>query len=75
VSKKPIKIWRFDSAPEKYKNYFDSSDADWLAFIPSEVLKEEGDYIPFLEEGTSFGCCCVEKKKVKDGEVWLGYHA
>ncbi|MCD6427737.1 MAG: hypothetical protein J7L03_06570 [Caldisericaceae bacterium] len=69
-----IKIWRYEKAPEKYKKLY-SDDVDWVAFIPNEVLKEEKGYIPFLEENTPFAWCCVEKFKVKNGEVWFGCHA
>ena len=69
---KPIEIWDFYSAPKEYKSMFDDDDADWLAVIPKRYLKS---YIGFLEEGTSFGCCCVDKKKIKDGEIWVGRHA
>jgi len=70
-----IQIWRFEDAPEEYRKHFSEDDADWLAFVPNYLLKKEGDYIPFLEEGTSFGCCRVEEVKIKEGKILVGYHA
>ena len=70
---KPIQIWKFSDAPEKYRGYFDSDDADWLALIPKERAEE---YIPFLEENTPFGPCWVDLIYQGDGSyLKVGYHA
>lgn len=44
---RPIRIWEFENAPEKYKKLCDPDDIDWLAFIPKEVY-ENNYYFPFF---------------------------
>jgi hypothetical protein len=71
--KKMIKVWRFEDAPENYKNLSENGgDEDWLAFVPKAL---ENEYISLFDEGTSFGVCCVNEYKVKDGVVYIGAHA
>lgn len=74
---RPIKIWRFDVAPIRYQKLREpGGDEDWIALVPKEVWKSEYDYIPFLEEGTSFGCCSVSKDKLPNGDmILIGAHA
>ena len=70
---KPIIVWRFCDAPDKYQSLFDCDDADWLALIPKEMADE---YIQFLEDNTPFAPCCTEMVWQKDGSyLKVGYHA
>jgi hypothetical protein len=72
---KPILIWKFEEAPKIYQRLSNhGGDEDWIAFIPRHIIMR-GVTPMFLEEGTAFGCCDVEKHKVYDGEVWIGAHA
>ena len=69
---KPIQIWKFSDAPEKYRGYFDSDDADWLAILPASLADE---YITWLDE-PFFGCCAVQNHQLKDGTLLkVGYHS
>lgn len=68
-----IKIWAYEDAPLKYKRLY-RDDVDWVAFIPLWIFRK-GYYLDFLEEGTPFACCHVEKKRVEGGEVWFGCHS
>ena len=74
---KAIKIWRFENAPVKYQELTKhGGDEDWVALVPKEVWKSEYAYIPFLEEGTSFGCCDVSRDKLANGDmILIGAHA
>jgi hypothetical protein len=68
-----IKVWRFDDAPERYRNLSQhGGDEDWLAFVPSRMAE---DWIGWLEEGTSFGVYRVSRTKVRGGVVVIGAHA
>ena len=67
-----IQIWRFYDAPAYYQEGFDEDDADWLAFIP---LCYADEYLGFLAEGSSFGCCRVAEKEIEGGIIRVGYHA
>ena len=67
-----IKVWRFEDAPEKYKALSDhGGDEDWLAFVP-ETMKDR--YIPWMDDGSSFGCCRVSEHTVDGGVVRIGAH-
>ena len=72
--KPAIKIWRFEDAPKELRDQCDDGgDEDWLALIPKPLACA---YIGFLDEGTAFGCCCVEVHKLKNGdEIRVGKHA
>jgi len=71
--RKLIKIWRFWDAPEEYRKLSNhGGDEDWVAFVP-DSLKDE--YIGFLEEGTSFGCCSVSEHSIPGGTILIGAHA
>ena len=73
---RPIRIWRFKDIPKKYRRIItDWDDIEWVAFVPKEVLEREGYYIAFMEVGTPFGWCEVKTYELKDGELWVGYHA
>lgn len=54
-----IRVWRFQDAPDNLR-YLSSSggDEDWLALIPIEM---KDDYIPWMESGSTFGCCSVDE--------------
>ncbi len=68
-----IKIWKFCDAPRKYRELStNGGDEDWVAFIPDNMKDE---YIGFLEEGTSFGCCSVAELEVPGGIIRIGAHA
>lgn len=69
---KPIKVWRFDEAPSKYRKLFDQDDADWLALVPKKIYDKE--YLGWLD-GPHFGCRKVEIKDHRDGEIYVGYHS
>lgn len=71
---KPIQIWRFKEAPEEFRTLSDhGGDEDWLALIPPHLADE---WIPWLEENTSFGCFRVSKHKLPDGSVVkIGAHS
>lgn len=75
--KNTIKIWRFEDAPKKFQNLStNGGDENYIAFIPDSYLKDNYDSIPsFFEEGTSFGICCVEKIKIKNGTILIGSHS
>lgn len=68
-----IAIWRFHDAPIEYRVLStNGGDKDWIAFIPDEL---EGEYIGWLEQGTSFGCCDVSEYHVPGGKIRIGSHA
>ena len=74
--KEPIQIWSFYDAPEELQSLSDNGgDEDWVAIIP-EHLKDE--WIGWLEEGTSFGCCRVQEldhPTLKGYKVRIGSHS
>lgn len=74
MKKQPIELWRFKDAPQKYQELSscNGDDADWLVFIPNEF---KDAYLPFFEEGSSFGVCTVETIPVFRGIVKIGYHS
>jgi len=68
-----IVVWRFHDAPTEYQGLSDhGGDEDWLAFVP-EALSEE--WIGWMTEGTSFGCCSVSEHRVAGGVVRIGAHS
>lgn len=70
---KMITVWRFEDAPEAYRQLSTSGgDEDWIAFIP-EAMKDR--YIPWTEEGSPFGCCGVDEFSVDGGVIRIGSHA
>lgn len=76
--KEPIKIWKFEDAPEQLRERStNGGDEDWVALIPP-YLKDE--WLGFLESGTSFGCCDVDEilipaGKYKGYELRIGSHS
>ena len=68
-----IIIWKFNDAPKYFRDLSENGgDEDWVAFVP-DALKDE--YIGFLDEGSSFGCCTVEEHDVDGGRIYIGCHA
>lgn len=68
-----ILVWRFHEAPPQYQALSDhGGDEDWVAFIPDSLA---GEWIGWLQEGTSFGCCRVSEHSVDGGVVRIGAHA
>jgi hypothetical protein len=74
--KPPITIYQFTDAPQELQNLSDNGgDEDWLAIVPKHLKKE---WIPWMEEGSTFGCCCVNKYKhptLKGYEIRIGCHS
>ena len=69
---KTIIIWRFEDAPEDFRNLSDNGgDEDWVAFVPKELAK---DYIRFLNEGI-FSNACQQIIISGVGAVIIGSHA
>lgn len=68
-----IQVWRFCDAPEEYQNLSaHGGDEDWLAIVP----KEADGWIPWMDEGSSFGCCSVSEHFLENGDkVFIGAHA
>lgn len=56
-----IKIWRWEDAPQEYKDLSEhSGDEDWVAFVPDSLNIE---YIFWMNEGTIDG---YVKIKIED---------
>jgi len=71
--RRAILVWRFHEAPSEYQKLSThGGDEDWLAYVPAS-LKDE--WIGWLEEGSSFGCCSVTLHEVPGGIVKIGAHA
>ncbi len=68
-----IKIYKFNDAPEELKKLStNGGDEDWIAIIPPNLQDE---YIPWFEEGSSFGCFKVEEYMLGNGDkVLIGCH-
>lgn len=70
----PIKIWRFDDIPKKYKISV-GGDEDWVAVVPKEYI-EKYKFLPiFLSAGRDFGVCNVIRIEVDGDRVLIGKHA
>lgn len=70
---KTIKVWRYEDAPKHYQALStNGGDEDWIAFVPSAL---EGEWIGWLEEGTVYGCCCVDEHAVDGGVIRIGCHS
>lgn len=68
-----IKIWSFYDAPPEYHSLSQNGgDEDWVAFVPDSMTDQ---WLPWLEEGSSFGCSSVEVYEVEGGEIRIGCHA
>ena len=70
----PIMVWKFSEAPlELRKLSSHGGDEDWLAILPASM---KDDWIPWMESGSSFGCCDVSEHVLEDGRVVrIGAHA
>lgn len=72
----PIKVWKFQDAPEELRNLSThGGDEDWLAIIPPQMTNK---YISWMGEGTPFGVCDVKiyEHPTKEGyEIAIGAHA
>ena len=72
----PIKVWKFHDAPTLLRELStNGGDEDWIALVPNSY---EGEYISWMQEGTPFGCCCVDKYTHEDYEgfeIFIGCHA
>lgn len=68
-----IRVWAFHDAPKDLQALSGhGGDEDWLALIPSGMV---GQWIPWTESGTAFGCCDVSEHQLPDGRmVRIGAH-
>lgn len=70
---KSILVWPFKDAPPEYKILSTSGgDEDWLAFVPDHL---KDSWIPWMEDGSVFGCAGVEEIPVHGGVVRIGSHS
>lgn len=69
-----IIIWKFEDAPPEYQALSPhGGDEDWLARVPASMA---GDWIPWMQAGSEFGCCDVSCHGLPDGsEIRIGAHA
>lgn len=74
MEKEPIKVWRFEGAPEEYKKLSEhGGDEDWVALIPPHYTAE---YIGWMDPGGSFGYCKIYEYQLENGfVVRIGAHA
>jgi hypothetical protein len=70
-----IKIYAFNEAPKEYQDLSENGgDEDWIAIISNAFYEERNGYISFLEEGTGFGVCKVQKIKQGANIILIGCH-
>lgn len=69
-----IKVWKYKNAPQELKEMSEhGGDEDWVALLPPSL---NGEWIPWADEGTSFGSCSVQRERLPDGStVLIGAHA
>lgn len=71
-----IRVWKFYDAPEELQALSQhGGDEDWLALIPPKYC---GDWIGWMESGTSFGVCHVSRHthpELPGFEIRIGAHA
>lgn len=69
-----IHVWRFSDAPKQFQELSThGGDEDWVALIPKEMAHE---YIPWMEDGSPFGCCSVSEYQLDGGcVVRIGAHS
>lgn len=69
-----IHVWKFSEAPKQFRELSDhGGDEDWVALVPKELVDL---YIPWMQEGSPFGCCSVSEHKLEGGcVVRIGAHA
>lgn len=69
-----IRIWAFRDAPNEFQGMSQNGgDEDWLAYIPKNYRDA---YIPWMEDGSSFGCSSMDEYEIGNGDVVrIGSHA
>jgi len=71
-----IRIWEWTDAPEELKQLStNGGDEDWVALLPP---KFNGKWISWMDEGSPFGCCCVDDyqhAELPGYTVRIGSHA
>lgn len=71
-----IRVWKFEDAPAELQALSQNGgDEDWIAVIPPNLAK---CWIGWLDEGSSFGCFCVDEFKhpfLEGFIVKIGCHA
>lgn len=66
-----IRVWPWDGAPASLRELStNGGDEDWVALVPVGW-----DCPAWMEQGTMFGCCCVDRFEVLAGTVYIGSHA
>lgn len=74
--REPIRVWRFEDAPEKLQSLSEhGGDEDWLAEIPPCLTRER---IAWTRVGSDFGVCDVSEHTHPTKRGWLvkiGAHA
>jgi hypothetical protein len=67
-----IAVWSFHEAPGELRCLSShGGDEDWIALLPAGMSQP-----PWMESGTSFGCCDVSEHELPDGRrVFIGAHA
>ncbi len=64
-----IKVWRFHDAPKELRALStNGGDEDWLAVIPPCM---SDDWIPWMEDNSPFGVCCVDEYSHPSSERFL----
>jgi hypothetical protein len=73
TTNRPFQIWHYRDAPNDWPALSENGgDEDWIAFVPSGFPYGEP---LFVGEGSTFGCCTVERHEVEGGVVLIGCHA
>lgn len=72
----PIKIWRFDEAPEEYRQMSEhGGDEDYIALVPLAYKHRDDSLVWKIEEMGLLGCCSTDRYEVDAGVVYIGAHA
>lgn len=68
-----IVVWAWEDAPGIYKALSrNGGDEDYIAFVPDDWPYHDPLW---LDEGSAFGCCAVERHEVERGHILIGCHA
>lgn len=78
-----ITIWQWQDAPEALRKLSDNGgDEDWVAVVPAALADAwaalADAWIPWVDEGSRFGCCDVSEYPHPDlpgHVVKIGSHA